>query len=113
VGDLVKERIGAWAAGLFLVAFGLGMCLAQPWLWLAVAAAVAVWIRVNERRMQHAANPTDHPGDPLPYPTDLGPDDYVSADGMYVFRKRGGEVGYSIEHMEAPGNADTSRELAD
>jgi uncharacterized membrane protein len=62
VGDLVKERIGAWAAGLFLAAFGLGMCLAVPALWCVVLAGVVVWIWRNERRMQHAANPAPPPG---------------------------------------------------
>jgi len=47
---------------LFLAALGFGACLAQPRLWWVVAVGVAVWIVVNERRMQHAANPAPPPG---------------------------------------------------
>jgi len=34
---------------------------------------------------------------PLPSPTEMGPEDYVSPDGRRVYRKR--STGYAVEHL--------------
>lgn len=62
--------------------------------WVVAALILAVWIRVNERRIQRAACSKVAPT-PLPSPTVLEEGDWVSADGSRVYRKRGS--GYAIE----------------
>lgn len=62
--------------------------------WVVGALILALWIRVNERRIQRASGSKVTPT-PLPSPAELGEGDWVSADQRRVYRKRGN--GYRIE----------------
>jgi hypothetical protein len=101
IGWLLLLGLGAGAVAILLTAFPVYALLI---IW--GGGGVALWWSVSR-----TPNPASPEREPVPSPTNLGPEDYVSADGARVYRKRA--VGYSVEQLKAPADADTSPGRAD